>query len=106
MHDDRMNARERATGESIKAFTAAHPGWAYEAGGLERRFTTGDFGEALAFAVRLGMIAERRNHHPELKVGWGKLEVRWTTHDAGGVTGLDFELAESTDAIASAYVRA
>ena len=45
-----------------------------------------DFSAALAFAVRLGMLAEKRDHHPDLLIGWGKARVLWTTHDAGGIT--------------------
>ena len=62
---------------------------------------TKDFAQAMAFAVRLGMLAEKRDHHPDLTIGWGKATVLWTTHDAGGITELDLTLAAASDAFAS-----
>jgi 4a-hydroxytetrahydrobiopterin dehydratase len=47
------------------------------------------------------MIAEKRDHHPDILVGWGRTRVLWTTHDAGGITQLDLDLATATDALAS-----
>ena len=46
------------------------------------------------------MIAEKRDHHPDVELGWGRARVVWTTHDQKGVTSLDVELAEATDALA------
>jgi 4a-hydroxytetrahydrobiopterin dehydratase len=79
-----------------------HEGWALGAisGGLVRTFKLPDFATALAFAVRLGMLAEKKDHHPDILIGWGKAEVKWTTHDAAGITQLDLDLAEATDALA------
>lgn len=68
---------------------------------LEKRFTFPDFATALAFVVRLGMAAEKRDHHPDIAMGWGKATVLWTTHDAGGITELDLALAEESDRIRS-----
>lgn len=59
-----------------------------------------DFAAALAFAVRLGMVAEKRDHHPDILIGWGKARVLWSTHDAGGITQLDLDLAERTEELA------
>ena len=84
---------------AVDAWLGQHPGWALEGDAVVRTFKTPDFAAALAFAVRLGMLAERRDHHPDILVGWGKARVLWTTHDAGGVTRLDLELAEATDAL-------
>lgn len=64
-----------------------------------RTFTFADFGGAVAFTVRLGFVAEKRDHHPDVLVSWGKARVLWTTHDAGGITQLDLELAEASDAL-------
>jgi 4a-hydroxytetrahydrobiopterin dehydratase len=82
---------------SVDAWLAAHPGWAREGEALVRSYTLADFGAAVAFTVRLGFVAEKRDHHPDVNVGWGKARVLWTTHDAGGITALDLELAEATD---------
>lgn len=86
--------------EAIAAWLADHPGWERAQGAIARAFRFPDFAAALAFAVRVGMIAERRDHHPDLEIGWGRARVTWSTHDAGGVTSLDLELAEATDRLA------
>jgi len=64
---------------------------------LRRRITTKDFGESLALAVRIGMIAEGEGHHPDLHVHWGRLVVDLTTHAAKGLTRNDFILAAKID---------
>ena len=81
----------------VDAWLAAHPGWARDGKALARAYALEDFGAAVAFTVRLGFIAEKRDHHPDVLVGWGKARVLWSTHDAGGITRLDLELAEATD---------
>jgi len=82
---------------AVDSWLSQHPGWAREGDALVRTFKLPDFGAALALAVRLGMVAEKRDHHPDILIGWGKARVLWTTHDAGGITQLDLELAEATD---------
>lgn len=82
----------------VDRWLTAHPGWQLEGEALVRSFALADFSAALAFAVRVGMIAEKRDHHPDILIGWGKARVLWTTHDAGGITHLDLDLAEATDA--------
>lgn len=88
----------------LDAWLAAHPGWEREGEGegeaLVRSFKLADFGASLGFAVRLGMIAEKKDHHPDILISWGKARVLWTTHDAGGITRLDLDLAEATDSLA------
>ena len=86
----------------VDAWLAARPTWARDGDrAIARTFTTPDFAAALALAVEIGLLAERRDHHPDLHLGWGKLRAVWTTHDAGGVTRLDLELAVATDALAA-----
>lgn len=82
---------------ALDIWIAEHPGWARDGETLVRAFTFPDFGGALGFAVRVGLIAEKRDHHPDLVIGWGKARVVWTTHDAKGITQLDLDLAELTD---------
>jgi 4a-hydroxytetrahydrobiopterin dehydratase len=91
----------------VDAWLSSHSGWAREGEtAIAKLFRVADFGAALAFAVRLGMLAEKRDHHPDLTIGWGKVHVLWTTHDAGGVTRLDLELAEATDTIGASSASA
>ena len=87
---------------AVETWLAAHPGWARETGsseGIARRFTFPDFSAALGFVVRVGLAAEKRDHHPDILLAWGKATVLWTTHDAGGITELDLELAAASDAL-------
>ncbi len=90
---------------AVDAWLAAHAGWAREGDALVKSFKWPDFAAALAFTVRLGMVAEKRDHHPDILVGWGKTRVLWTTHDAGGITQLDLDLAAATDTLASLFLR-
>jgi 4a-hydroxytetrahydrobiopterin dehydratase len=85
----------------VDAWLASHPGWTRDGDAIVKRFTFPDFSAALGFAVRVGLLAEKRDHHPDLLVAWGKATVLWTTHDAGGISSLDLELAEGSDAIAA-----
>jgi 4a-hydroxytetrahydrobiopterin dehydratase len=96
-----MARPSKLDGAVVDGWLAAHPGWTREGDALVRSFRLADFGAALAFAVRIGMVAEKRDHHPELVIGWGKARVLWTTHDAGGLTQLDLDLATATDALAT-----
>ena len=87
---------------AVSSWLTDHPGWEAPGGGaLVRAYEFPDFSRALAFVVRLGLVAEKRDHHPDVELGWGKARVLWTTHDAGGLTALDLELAEGTDKLAS-----
>jgi 4a-hydroxytetrahydrobiopterin dehydratase len=85
---------------AVDAFIAQHGGWKRtEAGAVAKEFKWPDFPSALAFVVRVGCVAEKRDHHPNIEFGWGRARVSWSTHDAGGVTQLDLEAAAATDAL-------
>jgi 4a-hydroxytetrahydrobiopterin dehydratase len=87
---------------AVDSWLKTHAGWSRVGEALVRAYKLPDFASALAFAVRVGMAAEKRDHHPDVELGWGKARFLWTTHDAGGITQLDLELAEACDAIAGA----
>lgn len=78
-------------------------GWALSAEGqaLERSFRFKDFSEAFAFLTRVAMHAEKVDHHPEFTNVWNRVEFRLTTHDTGGVTARDVQLAEAIDKLAA-----
>jgi 4a-hydroxytetrahydrobiopterin dehydratase len=65
---------------------------------IERSLAFKDHVTAMGFVVRVAMLAEVMNHHPELRIVYNKVDVVLTTHDAGGLTRLDFELAKKIDA--------
>jgi 4a-hydroxytetrahydrobiopterin dehydratase len=64
--------------------------WQIENGRLRRTWKTPDFASSLALAVKLGMLAEKADHHPDLTVAWGKLVAELYTHSVGGLTEADF----------------
>ena len=66
---------------------------------LERAFKFRNFQEALAFANRVGELAEEEGHHPALLVEWGRVTVRWWTHKIRGLHRNDFIMAAKTDAV-------
>ncbi|MCA6224117.1 MAG: 4a-hydroxytetrahydrobiopterin dehydratase [Phenylobacterium sp.] len=80
------------------------PLWSDLPGGrdaISRTFVFPDFNAAFAFMSRVALKAERMDHHPEWSNVWNRVEVTLTTHDSGGVTSLDVEMATFMDAAAS-----
>jgi 4a-hydroxytetrahydrobiopterin dehydratase len=94
-----MTKRGKLGEGEITAFIGAHPGWTKNGEALAKTFLFEAYEDGLAFAVKVGFAAEKRDHHPDLFVGWRKVEVGWSTHDAGGITALDVEMAEASDKI-------
>ena len=84
----------------IREALAALPGWTLEDGKLHREYRFRDFNEAFGFMTRVALEAERRNHHPEWSNVWNRVVVDLTTHDAGGLTTNDVELARVMEACA------
>jgi len=77
-------------------------GWTVENGKLHREYRFADFVEAFGFMAGVALIAERMNHHPEWFNVWSTVRVDLTTHDAGGISAKDFELAGAMERIAGA----
>jgi 4a-hydroxytetrahydrobiopterin dehydratase len=71
--------------------------WHEENSMLAREFSFPDFKTALDFVNKVGELAEAAQHHPDIELGWGRVKVSLTTHDAGGVTDKDRQLAEQID---------
>jgi len=92
-----MSNREKLSDETIETFLAAHPGWSREGHELKKRYKFPDFSAALGFVVRIGLASEKHDHHPDIALGWGYAELRWSTHDRGGITSLDVNMAEASD---------
>lgn len=89
----------RLTSEAIQLQLSAIPRWKLQDDGLFAEFHFTTFAEALAFIVQVGLEAEKSNHHPELWNTYNRVSLRLTTHDAGGITQLDFDLATQIDAM-------
>ena len=97
----------RLTPEEINEFLKQVQGWKIiEADGekrLERKFKFDDFANAIAFTDRVGVLAEKFNHHPTLLTEWGKVTVTWWTHKIGGLHRNDFIMAAKTDQLFSEH---
>ena len=64
---------------------------------ITRKFLFGDFSEAFAFMTRVALLAEKADHHPEWSNVWNRVEILLTTHDAGGLSQRDVDMAEAID---------
>jgi 4a-hydroxytetrahydrobiopterin dehydratase len=69
---------------------------------LHRTVRFAGYRDAVAFTVRVALEAETANHHPDLLLGWGRVEVTLTSHDVGGVTDRDREMARTIDGLVEA----
>ena len=75
--------------------------WAFSENSLKREFKFTDFKEAFAFMTQVALIAESMNHHPNWQNMFNLVIVELSTHDLGGLTMLDLQLAKEIDSIAS-----
>jgi 4a-hydroxytetrahydrobiopterin dehydratase len=89
-------AREKLPRDAIDKALAGLEGWQLAADGLSisRTFTFRNFSEAFAFMTRSALAAEKLDHHPDWSNVYKTVAVKLNTHDAGGLTELDFELAK------------
>jgi 4a-hydroxytetrahydrobiopterin dehydratase len=83
-----------------QAIEAFHAPWRLQANALEVEWVFKDFAQAMAFMNAVAEVAERMNHHPDWSNVYNRVRVRLTTHDAGGLTALDFALAQAMDELA------
>ncbi|MFZ0515457.1 MAG: 4a-hydroxytetrahydrobiopterin dehydratase [Acidobacteriaceae bacterium] len=79
--------------KEIQEKLPALDGWRYEAGALVHDYTFVDFAAAFGFVVRLALLAEKANHHPDIDIRYNKLRVALVSHDSGGVTARDVSMA-------------
>jgi 4a-hydroxytetrahydrobiopterin dehydratase len=81
----------------IKSRLVAVPDWQVESGELVRLFLFKDFRASLAFVNKVGDLAENAGHHPDIDIRYNKVRLALVTHDAGGLTQKDFDLAAAAD---------
>ncbi len=79
---------------------AALPSWSLREGSLHREYRFPDFPEAFGFMARAALAAEKLDHHPDWSNSWNRVVVDLSTHDSGGITELDFRLAEEMERLA------
>ncbi|MBK4730084.1 4a-hydroxytetrahydrobiopterin dehydratase [Oxynema sp. CENA135] len=85
---------ELLNSEQIQSALSELSGWTVEGKTLQCERTFKDFIEAIAFVNRLVDPAERARHHPDLAISYNRVKITLTTHDAGGLTANDFEMAK------------
>jgi 4a-hydroxytetrahydrobiopterin dehydratase len=90
----------RLSEPEIEAALAVLPGWAADGDALSRRFTFPTFPSAIAFVNRVAEMAEAVGHHPDITINYTAVTLRLSTHDAGGVTEKDVDLAHRLDPLA------
>lgn len=88
---------QRLNLETIHEALQTLPGWALSRDGLaiERDFVFGNFVQAFGFMTQMALRSESMNHHPEWVNVYNRVRVRLTTHDAGGLTALDLQWAQT-----------
>lgn len=86
------------TDDEIMARLANLPGWERRGGAITKTYMLADFPAAVGFVVRIGMLAEAAWHHPDLTIHWNRVGVTLSTHEAGGITEKDFDLAAKFEA--------
>lgn len=88
---------ERLADDVIAEWLGSRAGWERHGDEIRKRFERASFPDAIAFVVRIGFMAEAADHHPDLDIRWRTVAVALSTHDAGGLTRADLELAEHID---------
>lgn len=90
---------EKLSTSAINEKLSQLSGWDLKDNGIEKSYTFKDFKSAFAAMTHIALECEVRNHHPEWSNVYNRLQIRFSTHDAGGITQADFDLAIITDSI-------
>lgn len=92
--DKQGTRRKKLIKGELKAFQEACPRWTYTGDALRRTVKFRTYIEGIDFVQKVAELAEETNHHPNMVVSWREVEVILTSHDVGGITGRDKELAQ------------
>ena len=92
-----MGSRALLKGTALKERATRVPKWTVVDGRLQREWKFATFVEAFGFVSRVALLAEKADHHPDWSNSYGKVKIALSTHDAGGLTAKDFDLAEAID---------
>jgi 4a-hydroxytetrahydrobiopterin dehydratase len=94
-------ARQKLTDSELQSVLGLLSGWTIQNGKLHREYKFPDFAHAFGFMATAAIQVEKINHHPEWLNVYNRVTVDLTTHDSGGITQKDIELARALDTIAS-----
>jgi 4a-hydroxytetrahydrobiopterin dehydratase len=89
------------TDSEIQAALGKLPGWSVQNGKLHRDYAFPDFVHAFGFMATAAIAIEAMNHHPEWSNVWNRVSIDLTTHDSGGITAKDVELAAKLESLAA-----
>lgn len=95
-----MSAPTRLSSDELNSALSQLTGWSVENGKLHRQFQFGSFVEAFGFMTSLALVAEATGHHPEWFNVYNRVTIDLTTHDAGGITAKDVDLAKKANELA------
>ena len=93
--------RQPLSPEDVSAALASLPGWSLNSGKLFREYKFADFTHAFAFMTAVALAAEKMDHHPDWTNVYNRVSISLWTHDAGGITKSDLQLAQQIEKIAS-----
>ena len=85
--------------QEIKSALGNLIGWTFDNNAIQKIYTFDTYMDGINFIKRLADKAEESNHHPDMVVGWCRVDVAFTSHDQGGVTFACIKMAQATDAI-------
>jgi 4a-hydroxytetrahydrobiopterin dehydratase len=94
-----MSKRQLLSLDDLKLLQPQLPDWEISTAALKRNLEFANFSEAWAFMSRVALLAEQLDHHPNWSNVYNKVEINLSTHDRGGVTSLDAQLAAAIDEI-------
>jgi 4a-hydroxytetrahydrobiopterin dehydratase len=90
--------KQTLTDDELRALLLELPEWALQEGKLLRYWTFHDFVEAMAFVNRVALLAEEAQHHPDIDIRYNRVALGLVSHDAGGITARDAEMARRLNA--------
>jgi 4a-hydroxytetrahydrobiopterin dehydratase len=96
-----MGRVAKLSDSEIQAALGGLPGWSVQNGKLHREYVFADFAHAFGFMATAALAAEAMNHHPEWSNVWNRVVIDLATHDSGGITSKDVELAAKLEAFAA-----
>jgi 4a-hydroxytetrahydrobiopterin dehydratase len=98
--EDKLLAMKALAAQEIEPLVAKlGTGWQVDDGRLKKHYKFPDFVSALAFTNQIGALAEKAQHHPDIHLTWGKVDLEIWTHDVNGLSAQDFELAGAIDKV-------
>ncbi len=96
-------SKQKLSPEQVNTALKKLPNWKLEKSKLQTSFQFKNFVEAFGFMTQVALYAEKMNHHPEWSNVYKTVSINLTTHDAGGITDLDIQLAEKISELRSLY---